>query len=84
MTEFVVVRFTNRTDGTFGNVIHNFDNESEALKDYFREAGKAVDSTHLTDSISLLTKEGFEVRHDCFFHEAPVPEPEPVEEPTEE
>lgn len=82
MTEFVVVRFTNRIDGTFGNIIHNFDNESEALKDYFREAGKAVDSTHLTDSISLLTKEGFEVRHDCFFHEAPAPEP--VEEPTEE
>ena len=25
----------------------------------------------------LLTKEGFEVRHDCFFHEAPQPEPEP-------
>ena len=83
MTEFVVVRFTNRLDGTFGNVVHNFDNETEALKDYFREAGKAVDSTHLTDSISLLTKEGFEVRHDCFFHEAPALE-EPVEEPTEE
>lgn len=82
MTEFVVVRFTNRLDGTFGNIIHNFDNESEALKDYFREVGKAVDSTHLTDSVSLLTKEGFEVKHECFMHEAPAPE-EPVEEPTE-
>ena len=82
MTEFVVVRFTNRLDGTFGNVIHPFATEAEALKDYFREAGKAVDSTHLTDSVSLLTKEGFEIRHDFFTHEAP--EPEPVEEPIEE
>lgn len=83
MTEFVVVRFTNRLDGTFGNIVHGFDNEADAMKDYFREAGKAVDSTHLTDSVSLLTKEGFEIRHDFFTHEAPVPE-EPVEEPTEE
>ncbi len=82
MTEFVVIRFTNRLDGTFGNVIHPFATEAEALDDYFREAGKAVDSTHLTDSVSLLTKEGFEIRHDFFTHEAP--EPEPVEEPTEE
>lgn len=79
MTEFVVVRFTNRTDGSFGNLIHNFESEAEALKDYFREVGKAVDSTHLTDSVSLLTKEGFEVKHECFFHE-PAPEEEPTEE----
>lgn len=85
MTEFVVVRFTNRLDGTFGNVIHNFDNETDAIKDYFREAGKAVDSTHLTDSVSLLTKEGFEIRHDFFTHEAPTPEePEVEEEPEAE
>ena len=80
MTEYVVVRFTNRVDGTFGNVIHPFATEEEALKDYFREAGKAVDSTHLTDSVSLLTKEGFEVRHECFKHEA---QPQEDVEPTE-
>ena len=28
------------------------------------------DTTHLTDSVSLLSKEGFEVRHECFEHEA--------------
>lgn len=80
MNEFVVVRFTNRADGTFGNIVHPFETETEALKDYFREVGKAVDSTHLTDSVSLLTKEGFEVKHECFFHEAPAPEEEPTEE----
>lgn len=79
MYNFVVVRFTNRTDGTFGNIIHPFETEADALKDYFRECGKAVDSTHLTDSVSLMTKEGFELKHECFNHE-PQPEPEPEEE----
>lgn len=82
MKEFFVVRFTNRLDGTCGDICHPFATEAEALTDYFREAGKAVDSTHLTDSVSLLTKEGFEIRHDFFMHEAPQPEPEP--EPEEE
>lgn len=81
MYDFIVIRMTNRADGTFGNIIHPFESEEEALKDYFREAGKAVDSTHLTDSVSLLTKEGFELKHEAFNHDAPTPEPEP--EPAE-
>jgi len=77
MYNFFIVRFTNRVDGTAGNVIHPFETEDEALKDFFREAGKAVDSTHLTDSVSLLTKEGFELRHETFAHDGqPAPEPE--------
>ena len=78
MYEFFIVRLTNRVDGTFGNVVHGFTAEAEALKDYFRECGKAVDSTHLTDSVSLLSKEGFEIKHETFLHEAQP------EQPTEE
>ena len=78
MYEFFIVRLTNRVDGTFGSVVHGFTAEAEALKDYFRECGKAVDSTHLTDSVSLLSKEGFEIKHETFIHEA-QPE-QPVEE----
>lgn len=83
MYEFFIIRLTNRTDGTAGNVVHPFADEAEALKDYFRECGKAVDSAHLTDSVSLLTKEGFELRHETFQHEA-APAEEVTEEPTEE
>lgn len=79
MYEFFIIRITNRTDGTAGNVFHPFQTEEEALKDYFRECGKAVDSTHLTDSVSLLTKEGFELRHETFTH-ALTPEPEEITE----
>lgn len=79
MFNFFIVRITNRQDGTAGNLIHQFEDEAEALKDYFRECGKAVDSTHLTDSVSMLSKEGFEIRHECFTHEA-QPQEEPVTE----
>ena len=83
MFNFVIVRFTNRTDGTFGNIAHAFELEADALKDYFRECGKAVDSTHLTDSVTMMTKEGFELRHEVFTHDV-QPEPEPVLEPEPE
>ena len=81
MFNYFVVRLTNRVDGTAGNIVHPFESEADAMKDYFREAGKAVDSTHLTDSVSMLTKEGFELKHETFSHE-PVEEI-PAEEATE-
>jgi hypothetical protein len=68
MYNFFVVRFTNRVDGTSGNSVKPYEKEGDAVKEFFRQAGQAVDSTHLTDSVSLLTKEGFEVRHEYFEH----------------
>ena len=79
MYNFFIVRFTNRVDGTFGNSVKAYEAESEALKEFFRQAGQAVDTTHLTDSVTMLTKEGFELKHEVFLHDAPT-EPEEVEE----
>ena len=76
MYNFFIVRITNRVDGTFGNSVKAYENEADAMKEYFRQAGQAVDTTHLTDSVSLLTKEGFELKHEVFMHDAPAPEPE--------
>ena len=74
MYNYAVVRFTNRLDGTAGNSFKPYENEDDAMKEFFRQAGQAVDSTHLTDSVSLLSKEGFEIRHEFFRHEASVEE----------
>ena len=74
MYNFFIVRFTNRVDGTFGNSVKAYEAEADALKEFFREAGQAVDTTHLTDSVTMLTKEGFELRHEVFLHDAPEPE----------
>ena len=42
-----------------------------------------MDTTHLTDSVTMLTKEGFELRHEVFLHDAPEPTPEVTETPAE-
>ena len=80
MYNFFVVRITNRTDGTAGKTVKEYVTEAEALKEFFRQAGQAVDTSHLTDSVTMLTKEGFELKHEVFLHEAPTPEPEEVSE----
>ena len=74
MYNFFIVRFTNRVDGTSGNSVKAYEAEAEALKEFFRQAGQAVDTSHLTDSVTMLTKEGFELRHEVFLHDAPTPE----------
>ena len=74
MYNFFIVRITNRLDGTFGNSVKAYESEADALKEFFRQAGQAVDTTHLTDSVTMLTKEGFELRHEVFLHEAPTEE----------
>lgn len=79
MYEYFIVRVTNRTDGTFGNSVKGYETEADALREFFREAGQAVDTTHLTDSVTMLTKEGFEVKHEVFLHDAPASEPEVIE-----
>lgn len=80
MYNFFVVRITNRTDGTAGKTVKEYKTEAEALKEFFRQAGQAVDTTHLTDSVTMLTKEGFELKHEVFLHDAPQTEPEEVSE----
>ena len=81
MYNYFIVRITNRLNGTAGKTVTEFEDEASALKEFFRQAGQAVDTTHLTDSVTMLTKEGFELRHEVFLHDAPAPV---EEEPTEE
>ena len=79
MFNYFIVRVTNRVDGTFGNSARAYETEADALREFFRQAGQAVDTTHLTDSVTMLTKEGFELKHEVFTHDAPVPDSEPEE-----
>ena len=49
-------------------------------KNFFHKENHMIfDTTRLTDSVSLLTKEGFELRHECFEH-APIAPEEVTEE----
>ena len=73
MKEFFVVRLCNKQDGTVAAPVASFDTESEAWKEFYRLCGQAVDSTHLTDSVVLMTKGGFALDSKTFAH-APVSE----------
>lgn len=75
MKEFVVVRICNKQDGTVAVPVSTFETETDAQKEFFRQCGLAVDSTHLTDAVALLTKQGFELKYEYFTHE-PQPEHE--------
>ena len=84
MKEYVVVRICNKLDGTVAVPVSTHETEEAAQKEFFRQCGLAVDSTHLTDAVSLLTKQGFELKHEYFTHPAPEPEQEePEAEPGE-
>lgn len=80
MKNYFVVRLCNKLDGTIAAPVSAHDDEASAQKEFFRQCGLAVDSTHLQDSVALLTKEGFELKHETFAHDAPEPEPEPEPE----
>ena len=80
MKNYVVVRICNKQDGTVACPVSTFENETDAQKEFFRLCGLAVDSVHLTDAVALLTKQGFELKHEFFAHDPqPQPEPEPEE-----
>lgn len=80
MKEYFVIRIVNKPDGTVAAPVQAFDEETPAQKEFFRLCGLAVDSVNLTDAVSLLTKEGFELKHEVFNHAEPEPEPEPEPE----
>ena len=74
MKEYLVVRFCNKQDGTVAAPVASFEDKTSAEKEFFRLCGQAVDSVHLTDSVSMLTKQGFELKHEYFEHPAIEPE----------
>ena len=70
MSNFLVVRFSNKADGTVSAPIKACDTLVEAQKEFYRLCGLAVDSTHFTDSVTIIDNTGAEVDHAYFVHEA--------------
>lgn len=70
MKEFVVLRIANKADGTTVAPVKTFETEVEAEKEFFRSCAAAVDSENVTDAVTLLSKQGFEIKHEYFVHDA--------------
>lgn len=78
MRNYFVLRIANKLDGTAVVPASSYESKQDAQKEFYRLCGQAVDSTHLTDTVMLVSKEGVTLDFKCFEHSAP--EPEPVEE----
>lgn len=72
MKNYIVVRYANKPDHTEMARISAFESETEAWKEYYRFCGLAVDSENITDAVVIMTKDGFEIDHKCFVHDAPI------------
>ena len=76
MKEYFVIRLCNKADGTVACPVKSFEDEASAYKEFYRSLAAAVDSENLTDAVTLLTKQGFQLEYKVFMHDAPEPEPE--------
>ena len=76
MKEYFVARMANKQDGTTLNVCVGYDDEKSAWKAYWKTLAQAIDSDNLTDSLSIMTKGGFQLDYKSFEHEAQPVEPE--------
>lgn len=79
MKNFFVICLANKQDGTVAAPVASYESETDAWKEFYRLCGQAVDSAHLMDSVTILTKQGFQLDYKCFEHE-PQPQPEPEAE----
>ena len=68
MKEYLVIRIANKPDGSLAAPAQAFETETEAWKEFYRLCGIAVDSVNISDSVSILTRQGFEIDHKCFEH----------------
>ena len=58
MKNYIVIRLANKADGTFAAPVASYENKADAMKEYYRLCGQAVDSTHLCDTVMLVDKYG--------------------------
>lgn len=76
MKNYFVVRLCNKADSTVACPVSAHETEAEAQKEFFRQCGLAVDSTHIQDTVMMVTAQGFELRHETFAHSGAVVEEE--------
>ena len=68
MKNYLVIRFCNKLDGTVACPVATYEYEEAAWKEFYRLCGQAVDSTHITDTVMILTKGGTLLDSKCFEH----------------
>lgn len=73
MKKYIVIRMCNRQDGSFVAPAESYEEETPARSTFYTRAGQAVASDNLTDTVILVTAEGFQLDKASFTH-APAAE----------
>lgn len=80
MQKFLVVEIITTDEGRIGAPVNAFENEADAVAKYHTVLAAAAKSSYPIHACTLLTGEGFQLRHECVKHDTqPEPEPEPEE-----
>lgn len=89
MYNYYVIEIQQYINGEYGHIVH-FAYDEDATKARLKAESKyhevlaaAAVSELPQHSATLLTSDGRCIMDQCYRHEIPAPEPEPVEEPTE-
>ena len=82
---YIVVEIQTAHDGTVGTLYYPYEEEKAAMGKYHAVLSVAATNTNLRKHAAvIITEEGFHLRHECYEHVPPEPEPEePEEEPGE-
>ena len=65
---YIVFEIQTNTDGTVGTLITTYENQNQAESAYHGILEAAAVSALPVHACTLLTEEGFQVRHECYKH----------------
>lgn len=78
--KYLVIEIQTFEGGAVSTPTYAYDSEESALSKFFSLCAGASVSTLPVHSVVLMTNEGFQLRAECFKHEAVPAEPEQVED----
>ena len=79
---FLVIEIQTTTEDQVSSLVYPYATENEALSKYHNVLSYAAVNNNLKKhACAIFTEEGFYLKHECYIHEQPAPEPEPQTEP---
>ena len=80
---YIITEIQTAENGAVGTIVTTKENRNEAESVYHGILAAAAISEVFCHAAVLMSEEGFPLRHECYRHGAPDPEPEEPEEPEE-
>ena len=69
MQNFIVLRISVQENGRIAAPVNAYETEGDAWRQYFTLCSQAVNSSYTSDSVVIMTKDGFTLEKKTFEHE---------------